>query len=90
LIPVKKLDGSMMHINEDLVERVEGGAAGQSAVYLVDGGHIIVADDPVIVVERIRTEKVGVLGRVLQGPVSTAGPQPLSSSVTRLGPVSDR
>ena len=57
MIAVKKLDGSMMHINEDLIERVEDGADGQSAVYLVNGGHIIVANDPATVVEKIRTEK---------------------------------
>jgi hypothetical protein len=30
VIAVKKLDGSMMHINEDLIERVEEGADGPS------------------------------------------------------------
>ena len=61
VIAVKKLDGSMMHINGDLIERVEDGADGQSTVYLVNGGHIIVANDPATVVEKIRAEKVAVL-----------------------------
>ena len=68
VIAVKKLDGSVMHLNEDLIERVEDGADGQSAVYLVNGGHIIAANDPATLVERIRTEKANLLRRVLQGP----------------------
>ena len=46
VIAVKKLDGSMMHINGDLIERVEDGADGKSTVYLLNGGHIIVSNDP--------------------------------------------
>lgn len=68
MIAVKKLDGSMMHINGDLIERVEDGADGKSTVYLINGGHIIVANDPATVVEKIRAEKVTLLRRVLQGP----------------------
>jgi uncharacterized protein YlzI (FlbEa/FlbD family) len=68
VIAVKKLDGSMMHINEDLIERVEEGADGQSAVYLLHGGHIIAANDPATVVEMIRAEKASLLRRAFQGP----------------------
>ena len=88
MIAVKKLDGSMMHINGDLIERVEDGADGQSTVYLVNGGHIIVANDPATVVEKIRAEKVAVLREVLQGPHDPeAALQPVPSSVTRLSQV---
>jgi uncharacterized protein YlzI (FlbEa/FlbD family) len=82
VIAVMKLDGSTMHINEDLVERVEGGVEGQSALYLIDGGHIIVANEPVVVVERIRTERVGTLHQALYGP------EPAWPRVTPLGRVS--
>jgi uncharacterized protein YlzI (FlbEa/FlbD family) len=68
VIAVKKLDGSVMHLNEDLIERIEDGADGQSAVYLVNGGHIIAANDSATLVEMIRAEKANLLRRVLQGP----------------------
>lgn len=84
MIAVKKLDGSMMHINEDLIERVEDGADGQSAVYLVNGGHIIAANDPATVVERIRTEKANLLRRVLQGPDAPETAASARSSATPL------
>jgi uncharacterized protein YlzI (FlbEa/FlbD family) len=90
VIAVKKLDGSMMHINEDLVERVEGGADGKSTVYLMNGGHIIVANEPATVVEGIRAEKVALLRRVLQGPDDpghSAVMRPVVSGVARLSKV---
>jgi len=90
VIAVKKLDGSVMHINEDLIERVEDGADGQSALYLVNGGHVIVANDPATVVEKIRTEKANLLRRVLQGPDDPALAASARSSVpglTRLSQV---
>ena len=88
MIAVKKLDGSMMHINGDLIERVEDGADGKSTVYLVNGGHIIVANDPAAVVEMIRAEKVTLLRRVLQGPEDPEIAAPsVVSSVTRLSQV---
>jgi uncharacterized protein YlzI (FlbEa/FlbD family) len=90
VIAVKKLDGSTMHINEDHIERVEEGADGQSAVYLAHGGHIIVANDPETVVERIRSEKATLLRRVLHGDdgaPETAGAQ---AGVTRLSQVRDK
>lgn len=86
MIALKKLDGMTMHLNEDLVERVEDGADGQSAVYLRDGGHIIVANDPTTVVELVRTEKVAMLRRVLHGPeapITPSLPPETVSSVTR-------
>jgi uncharacterized protein YlzI (FlbEa/FlbD family) len=90
VIAVKKLDGSMMHLNEDLIERVEEGADGQSAVYLLHGGHIIAANDPATVVEMIRAEKASLLRRALHGPdgppVAAIGGAPISS-VTRLSQV---
>jgi uncharacterized protein YlzI (FlbEa/FlbD family) len=85
VIAVKKLDGSMMHINEDLIERVEDGADGQSAVYMVNGGHIIAANDPATVVEMIRAEKASLLRRAFLGPDD---PQLSAiSGVTRLSQV---
>jgi len=68
VIAVKKLDGSTMYLNEDLVERVEDGADGQSAVYLINGGRIIVANSSVVVVSKIRAEKVVQLRRVRRRP----------------------
>jgi uncharacterized protein YlzI (FlbEa/FlbD family) len=68
VIAVKKLDGSTMHLNGDLIERVESCADGQSALYMVNGGHIIAAHDPETLVEKIRTEKANLLRRVLEGP----------------------
>ncbi|TAN31009.1 flagellar protein FlbD [bacterium] len=68
MIAVQKLDGSRIYLNEDLIERVEDGADGQSAVYLINGGHIIVANDSNVVIERIRAEKVSQLRRVHHGP----------------------
>ncbi len=82
MIAVKKLDGSMMHINEDLIERVEDGADGQSAVYLVNGGHIIAANDPATVVEKIRAEKADLLRRVLRGPDDPALAASIRSSAS--------
>jgi uncharacterized protein YlzI (FlbEa/FlbD family) len=90
VIALKKLDGMTMHLNEDLIERVEDGADGQSAVYLRDGGHIIVANDPITVVELVRTEKVAMLRRVLQGPegsITPSHPPETASSITRLSQV---
>lgn len=68
MIEVTKLDGSIMHLNEDLVTRVEFAVGGQSAIYLLDGGHVIVAHEPSLVVERIRGEKVALLRRAFEGP----------------------
>lgn len=68
LIEVRKLDGATMHLNEDLIERVESAAGGQSAVYLRYGGHMILASDPLTIVEMIRTEKVQLLRRVFEPP----------------------
>lgn len=66
MIALKKLDGSMMYLNEDLIERVEDGADGQSAVYMINGGHVVVANESANVVEKIRTEKASLLRRVRQ------------------------
>lgn len=65
-----KLDGMTMHLNEDLIGRVEAAVGGQSALYTLDGGHIIVANGPREVVSLIRAEKVAILRRVLEGPDS--------------------
>ncbi|HUZ42004.1 MAG TPA: flagellar FlbD family protein [Acidimicrobiales bacterium] len=87
MIEVKKLDGSAMYLNEDLIGRVEYAASGQSAVHLLDGGHVIVANDPLVVVGLIRAEKVALLRRVLQGPEATLPPPETEHSVTRLSEV---
>lgn len=83
MIEVNKLDGSTMHLNEDLVERVEHGVEGQSAVYLRDGAHFIVANQPEAVVAMIRAEKTALLRRAFLGDdPDGATPSPLS----RVGP----
>lgn len=66
MIEVKKLDGSMMHLNEDLIERVEEAADGQCVVYLISGGHVIVANPRSAIVEKIRGEKANLFRRVLE------------------------
>jgi hypothetical protein len=69
---------------------VEEGAEGKSALYLTNGGHIIVANDPVAVVGRIRAEKAALLRRVLQGPDepdAAASARPAVPGVTRLSQV---
>ena len=68
-----------MHLNEDLIERVESAAGGQSAVYLRYGGHMILANDPLTVVEMIRAEKVQLLRRVFEQPGSEVDDQPALS-----------
>ncbi len=88
MIRVKKLDGSTMYINEDLIERVEGGAEGQSALYMTDGGHIIVANDPIIVVARVQREKVALLRGAAQGPEAASATRRPVPDITRLGRVS--
>jgi uncharacterized protein YlzI (FlbEa/FlbD family) len=87
VIEVNKLDGSTMHLNEDLVERVESGVEGQSAVYLRDGAHFIVANVPETVVAMIRAEKTELLRRAFLGddPDATA---PNPSSHARLTNIS--
>ena len=90
MIEVRKLDGSEMFLNEDLIERVEHAVSGQSALYMIDGGHIIVANEVATVVTRIRNEKVALLHRALEGslyePESPEGMSPVTS-VTRLSQV---
>lgn len=91
MIEVKKLDGSSMHLNEDLIGRVEGAAGAQSVIYLLDGAHIIVADVPSSVVAMIRAEKVALLQRVLRGPEEPEEePRHAGSGVTRLSQVRDQ
>ncbi|HEV3188504.1 MAG TPA: flagellar FlbD family protein [Acidimicrobiales bacterium] len=79
MIAVKKLDGTTMHLNEDLIERVADGAEGQAAIYFRDGAHIVVANDAVDVVDFIRTEKVEHLLRVLGD-----SPSPSPTAITKL------
>jgi uncharacterized protein YlzI (FlbEa/FlbD family) len=91
VIEVGKLDGSTMYVNEDLIGRVEHAVGGQSALYMLDGGHIIVANDPSDIVALIREEKVAVLRRALEGPVSPGtsdGDE--GAGVTRLDTVRER
>jgi len=79
-----------MFLNEDLIGRVENAADGQSAIYLLDGGHVIVANDSTTVVEKIRAEKAALLRRVLQGPDDPNSPphdHEAGASVTRLSQV---
>jgi uncharacterized protein YlzI (FlbEa/FlbD family) len=90
VIAVKKLDGSIMHINDDLIERVEDGADGQSAVYFVNGSHMIVAHEPTTVVEKIRSEKTTLLRRVFVDPLDAGTARSTASSVARLSQVKER
>ena len=93
MIEVKKLDGSSMHLNEDLIGRVEEAAGGQSVIYLLDGAHIIVAEHPSSVVDKIRAEKVELLRRVLRGPDDpevSSHPDADVPGVTRLSQVRDQ
>jgi len=63
VIALSKLDGSTMYINEDHVERVEGGL--NSAVYLSNGTYLIVRDDVDTINERIRAERSSILARAM-------------------------
>lgn len=63
MIGLRKLDGSTMYLNEDMVERVEGGA--NSAVYLANGTYLVVRDEVETISDRIRSEKEAVLARAL-------------------------
>lgn len=69
MIALKKLDGEMMHLNEDLIERVESASGGQSALYLRTGSHIIVANVPIDVINLIRTEKIAILREAFHEPL---------------------
>jgi uncharacterized protein YlzI (FlbEa/FlbD family) len=79
-----------MQVNEDHIERVEEGADGRSAIYLTNGGHIIVANDPATVVERIRSEKASLLRRVLLGPEEADLNPAVQAGVTLLSQVRGR
>lgn len=90
LIAVQKLDGAMMHLNEDFIERVENASGGQSAVYLRYGGHMILAENPVTVVEMIRAEKTALLRRVFNRPedeVETSSALAITRQITQLNQV---
>jgi uncharacterized protein YlzI (FlbEa/FlbD family) len=63
VIGLRTLDGATMYLNEDMVERVEGGA--NSAVYLGNGTYFVVRDDVDTISERIRSEKQAVLAGAL-------------------------
>ena len=76
MIAVEKLNGAIMHLNEDLIERVESASGGQSAVYLRYGAHMILANDPDTVVEMIRAEKTALLRRVFDRPEERADTSP--------------
>ena len=68
MIALSKLDGSTMYLNEDHVERIEGGA--NSAVYLTNGTYLIVRDEVGAINDRIRSEKMA----ILSGAVRTGTP----------------
>lgn len=52
-----------MYLNEDQVERVEGGV--NSAVHLSNGTYFVVKDDVASINARIRSEKQGLLAGAL-------------------------
>lgn len=58
MILLNKLDGQTMYLNEDLIESVEDGAEGQSAIHLINGDRVIVAHVSSGIVARIRSEKI--------------------------------
>jgi len=74
LIALCKLDGSTMYLNEDHVERVEGGA--NSAIHLINGTYFVVRDDVATINARIRFEKQAVLAGAL---AMTAGEGPATA-----------
>jgi uncharacterized protein YlzI (FlbEa/FlbD family) len=90
VIPVKKLDGSEMYINLDLIERVEDAGQEHSVVYLTDGGHLVVAEQSSIVVARIRTEKASLLRTATLGPEASSGPSGQLAELSRSGRLSGR
>ncbi len=94
MIALKKLDGSVMYLNEDLIERVEDGADGQSAVYMINGGHVVVANDSANVVDKIRTEKVALLRKVRQASqdnsIAVIATRPSVPEMTLLAQVRDQ
>jgi uncharacterized protein YlzI (FlbEa/FlbD family) len=89
VIPVKKLDGSEMYINEDLVERVEETGVDQSVVYMRDGGHLVIADQATEIVAKVRSEKAALLKAAQGAEVSLPSPAPITG-LTRSGRLSGR
>jgi uncharacterized protein YlzI (FlbEa/FlbD family) len=81
VIGLRKLDGSTMYLNEDMVERVEEGA--NSAVYLANGTYFVVRDDVDTISDRIRSEKQSVLARALALAFGES-PAPALAEVPRL------
>jgi uncharacterized protein YlzI (FlbEa/FlbD family) len=69
VIALSKLDGSTMYLNEDLVERVEGGVT--TAIHLTNGNYLIVRDDVDAVLARIRDEKSTVLAGAVEHSLGT-------------------
>lgn len=69
MISLSKLDGLTMYLNEDLIESVEDGAEGQSAIHLSNGNRVIVAHVSDEVVDRIRAEKVAQARKVFGSQV---------------------
>ena len=82
MIGLRKLDGSTMYINEDMVERVEGG--GNSAVHLANGTYFVVRDDVDAISDKIRAEKETVLARAMALAFGEAPPPALASVVPAL------
>jgi uncharacterized protein YlzI (FlbEa/FlbD family) len=77
LFAVNKLDGTTMFLNEDHVERVEGGA--NSAIHLVNGTYFVVRDDVDTINARIRAEKESLLA----GALAVSGRSPLDDEPVR-------
>jgi uncharacterized protein YlzI (FlbEa/FlbD family) len=66
-----------MYLNEDLVERVEGGI--NSAVHLANGTYFVVRDDVETISARIRAEKQEVLAGALALALGDTPPAALVS-----------
>jgi len=90
VIPVNKLDGSEMYLNEDLIERVEDAGQDHSVVYLTDGAHLVIADRFLEVVERVRKEKASLLRKAAMGPEVPSGSPVALTDLTRSERVSAR
>jgi len=89
LIALSKLDGSTMHINEEHVERVEGGV--NSVIYLTNGTYQVVRDNVGDIIEEIRAEKQALLTRAIAGapsgcPVASVSTMPSGGGNAGGGP----
>jgi flagellar protein FlbD len=84
MIPVTRLDGSVVVINADLIETIE--RHGDTIVTLVSGTRFVVREDIETMVSNVVQFRAGVL-RLVEGEVDLAGQ---FGNVIPLAPVSRR